>query len=135
MVRIFTAFFIMAFLASCGGSRYSSSNASGARASASSATLHASGPIASASSTTLYASGPIASACRAAGRKEASRARCGCVQAVANRSLSSSEQQRGVPFFNNPQRSQDVRQSGNASNERFWKKWKTFSTQAGRMCT
>lgn len=121
MVRIFTALFIMAFLASCGGSRYSSSNASGARASA--------------SSTTLYASGPIASACRAAGRKEASRARCGCVQAVANRSLSSSEQQRGVPFFNNPQRSQDVRQSGNASNERFWKKWKTFSTQAGRMCT
>ena len=121
MVRIFTALFIMAFLASCGGSRYSSSNASGARASASSATL--------------YASGPIASACRAAGRKEASRARCGCVQAVANRSLSSSEQQRGVPFFNNPQRSQDVRQSGNASNERFWKKWKTFSTQAGRMCT
>lgn len=135
MVRIFTALFIMAFLASCGGSRYSSNNASGARASASSATLHASGPIASASSTTLYASGPIASACRAAGRKEASRARCGCVQAVANRSLSSSEQQRGVPFFNNPQRSQDVRQSGNSSNERFWKKWKTFSTQAGRMCT
>jgi hypothetical protein len=121
VVRIFTAFFIMAFLASCGGSRYSSNNASGARASA--------------SSTTLYASGPIASACRAAGRKEASRARCGCVQAVANRSLSSSEQQRGVPFFNNPQRAQDLRRSDNASNERFWRKWKEFGTQAGRMCT
>ncbi|HCI07146.1 MAG TPA: hypothetical protein DE314_07275 [Sulfitobacter sp.] len=77
----------------------------------------------------------MASACRAAGRKEASRARCGCVQAVANRSLSSSEQQRGVPFFSNPQRTQDVRQSDTASNERFWKKWKAFGTQAGRMCT
>ena len=121
MVRIFTAFFIMAFLASCGGTRYSSNNAAGARASA--------------SSQTLYASGPIASACRAAGRKEASRARCGCVQAVANRSLSSSEQQRGVPFFSNPQRAQDLRQSDTASNERFWRKLKEFGTQAGRMCT
>jgi hypothetical protein len=121
MVRIFAAFFIMAFLASCGGTPYSSNNAAGIRASA--------------SSQTLYASGPIASACRAAGRKEASRARCGCVQAVANRSLSSSEQLRGMPFFNNPQRVQDLRKSDTASNKRFWRKWKEFGTQASRMCT
>jgi len=41
MVRIFTAFFIMAFLASCGGTPYSSNNAAGIRASASSQTLYA----------------------------------------------------------------------------------------------
>jgi hypothetical protein len=82
-----------------------------------------------------FASGPIASACQSAGRKQATRSHCGCVQAVANRSLSRSEQIRGASFFKNPQKAQDTRQSDNPASERFWKKWKAYGTDAARQCT
>ena len=42
---------------------------------------------------------PIEKACRASGRSQSSRARCGCVQAVADMSLSTSDQRRGAKFF------------------------------------
>ena len=120
MLRIISALSILTLIAACGGgTRYSSANAVGARA----------------APTVLYATGPIAQACRGGGRKQASRARCGCVQAVANRSLSAADQRRGARFFNNPQHAQDIRQSDNASNERFWKAWKAFGDDAARLCT
>ncbi|MHA6265021.1 hypothetical protein ACXYMO_17615 [Arenibacterium sp. CAU 1754] len=112
MTRIFTALLVVAFLSSCGGG----SNRSG-------------GPVA------RSASGPIATACLQAGRKAASRERCGCVQSVANASLSSSDQRRGASFFSNPQSAQDIRQSDNASNEAFWKRWKAFGAQAAKVCS
>lgn len=120
MTKIIGAFTILMFVAACGsgGSRFSSSNA-----------RSNTGPSA------LFASGPISQACRSAGRKSASRARCGCVQAVANRSLSTADQKKGAAFFKNPQRAQDTRQSDNAANERFWKRWKAYSNDAARLCT
>lgn len=122
MVKLFTTLCAVALIAGCGETRYSSNNASGVR----------SFPQ---SSTVLFASGPIAAACQKAGRKQASRARCGCVQAVANRSLNAVEQRRGAAFFSDPQDAQDTRQSDNAASERFWRKWKDYSTEAGRICT
>ncbi|GGX58720.1 hypothetical protein GCM10007385_29390 [Tateyamaria omphalii] len=83
----------------------------------------------------LFATGPIYSACRSGGRDQASRARCGCVQAVANQSLSSSDQSRGAGFFSNPQQAQEVRVSDRASDERFWRRWKDYSDSAARQCT
>ncbi|MEL7132136.1 MAG: hypothetical protein AAGK77_06975 [Pseudomonadota bacterium] len=82
----------------------------------------------------LFATGPIYSACRAAGRDQASRARCGCVQAVANQSLNANDQRRGAGFFSNPQQAQDVRQSDRAIDERFWTRWKRYSDRAARQC-
>ena len=82
----------------------------------------------------LFATGPIYSACRSAGRDQASRARCGCVQAVANQSLNSSEQNRGAGFFSNPQQAQDVRQSDRASDEVMWQAWRAFSSAAEQRC-
>ena len=124
MVRIIGAFSILLVVAACGGgSRYSSSNASTARYT----------PVATPSA--LFASGPIASACRSAGRKQATRTRCGCVQAVADRSLNASEQRRGAAFFKDPHSAQVTRQSDNPANERFWKKWKAYSADAARLCT
>ncbi|WP_390912567.1 hypothetical protein [Pseudosulfitobacter sp. SM2401] len=125
MVRFITAFSVVALVAACGsgGSRYSSSNANKAR--------YSSVPT----QQVLFAAGPIANACRAAGRKQASRARCGCVQAVADRSLSSTEQRRGVAFFKDPHQAQVTRQSDNPANERFWKKWRAYGTQAAKLCT
>ena len=82
----------------------------------------------------LFASGPIQNACQASDRKARSRSRCGCVQAVADQSLSSADQRRGATYFKDPHKLQDVRQSSNASNERFWLAWKAFGESAARQC-
>mgnify|MGYP001793514517 CR=1 FL=1 len=101
---------------SSGGSRYSSTNAVRTAA-------------------VPFATGPIFSACQSAGRKQASRARCGCVQAVADQSLTSSEQRRGAGFFSDPHQAQVVRQSDNTLDERFWRRWKDYSSSAAQVCT
>ncbi|WP_366942597.1 hypothetical protein [uncultured Tateyamaria sp.] len=105
-------------LTACGGTRYSSYNA-----------------VRGTTPTVLFATGPIYSACQKAGRKQASRARCGCVQAVADQSLNTDDQRRGASFFEDPHRAQEVRQSDRSADERFWTKWKAYSSDAARMCT
>ena len=79
-------------------------------------------------------SGEVGKACMAADRKSASVRLCSCVQQAANHTLSSSEQRRAATFFENPQLAQDIRQSDNRSSERFWKRYKNFSSIAKRMC-
>lgn len=83
----------------------------------------------------LYATGPIQRACMAQGRKAASSARCGCVQAVADQRLSSSEQRRGVKAFKDPHKMQVWRQSDRASDNAFWGTWKAFGQSAERTCS
>ncbi len=78
-----------------------------------------------------FAKGPIYSACLDADRKAASRALCGCVQAVANRHLSSRDQKKAAGFFKNPQLAQDARQNGSRS---FWNTYKKFSNNAAQVC-
>lgn len=80
------------------------------------------------------ARGPISSACLSAGRKAANRSLCGCVQTVANRSLTPADQRLAASFFSNPQKAQDVRQSDNTSREAFWKRYKAFGQAAERTC-
>ena len=82
----------------------------------------------------ISATGPISKACISAGRKSASRARCRCVQAVANRTLSNNDQLLAVTFFHDPHRSQEVRQSDRTKDEIFWSKYKAFGAQAKRSC-
>lgn len=81
-----------------------------------------------------FASGPIQSACARSGRKDANRRLCGCVQAAANETLSSSDQSLAISFYTNPQRGQDVRQSDRASNEAFWTRYKLYVARAERYC-
>lgn len=117
MIRIGIALLALVGLAACGGgTRYASGNAGYATPSV------------------LFATGPIQQACQKGGRKAASRARCGCIQAVADRSLSASDQRRGASYFNNPHRLQEVRQSGNQSDARFWRIWKAYGQQATELC-
>ena len=85
-------------------------------------------------SASFFATGPIYSACRAVGRDAASRSRCGCVQAVANRELDASDQRRGAGFFSAPHQAQVVRQSDRSIDERFWLRWKDYSETAARIC-
>ena len=79
-------------------------------------------------------SGPILSACMQAGRSGATRQSCGCVQAVANKTLSDSDQRLGASFFSNPHRAQEIRQSPNAVHSAFWKRWSAFGDQAAKQC-
>ncbi|MEP4197909.1 MAG: hypothetical protein ABJL99_19965 [Aliishimia sp.] len=83
-----------------------------------------------------FATGPIFSACQKAGRKAASRARCGCVQWVADKELNASDQRRGATYFSNQHQLQEVRQSQdrNSSNERFWAAWKAYGQVATQQC-
>lgn len=80
------------------------------------------------------ASGPVADACQRAGRKAASARRCGCVQAIADRDLSASDQRLAVTFFSDPHRAQEIRQSDNPRNEAFWKRYKAFAARAETAC-
>jgi len=118
MVRLSLALLALSGLAACGG---------GSRG------YHPRGGYSS--SPVLFAEGPISAACLRSGRNAATHARCGCVQAVANRSLSNSEQRRGAVFFGDPHRAQQVRQSSRASDESFWLDWKEFGTSAEALCS
>lgn len=80
------------------------------------------------------ASGDISRACLEADRSAASPALCGCVQQVANQSLSGSEQARAATFFADPQLAQDTRQSDNWSDERFWTRYRAFADLATEIC-
>ena len=81
-----------------------------------------------------FSTGPIFVGCLQADRKRANRSHCGCVQSVANQSLSASEQRRGAKFFKNPHQAQVVRTSDLPSDERFWLRWKAFGDSAARIC-
>lgn len=83
-----------------------------------------------------FATGPIFNACKSAGRKAATRTRCGCVQWVADQELTAAQQRRGAGYFSNKQALQDVRQSSEtvAANGKFWDAWKAYGASAERQC-
>lgn len=81
-----------------------------------------------------FATGPIYDACRGSAREGASRERCGCVQWVADRQLTSQQQRRGAKYFTDQHDLQEVRQSDDRSNAEFWEAWKAFGDQAGDLC-
>ena len=80
------------------------------------------------------ANGPISKACMASDRKARSPSLCGCIQSVANRSLSASDQRTAATFYADPHRAQEMRQSDNASHERFWLKYKAYGKKAAATC-
>ena len=83
---------------------------------------------------TPMAFGPINSACMASERKARSRSLCGCIQAVADQTLSSSQQRRAVSFYENPQKAQNIRQSDRAGDEAFWEAYTAYGQKAEQIC-
>lgn len=83
---------------------------------------------------TRTASGPISRACLSSGRKERSQQLCGCIQAAADRTLSGSDQSLAASFYSDPQKAQNIRQSGRRSDEIFWEKYKNYSETAQAIC-
>ena len=84
--------------------------------------------------TPLAMAGPIDSACVRSDRGAANRALCGCVQQVANMTLSSGDQRRAAAFFRDPQQAQNVRMSKRDADNAFWARYRNFAAQSERLC-
>ncbi|SFK03558.1 hypothetical protein [Celeribacter neptunius] len=78
--------------------------------------------------------GAIERACMSSDRAANNRALCGCIQDVADLTLSNSDQRQAAKFFKDPQKAQDIRQSDNRSHESFWKRYKAFGATAAQYC-
>lgn len=76
----------------------------------------------------------LESACTKSPRAAASGVLCGCIQDVANLTLTKSDQRMAVSFFKDPQKAQDIRQSDRGSHEKFWDRYKQFTEAAGQLC-
>ena len=113
----FLALLALSCLVACGGGGYKSAPKAARSA-----------PSAS------FATGPISKACMSSDRKARSHQLCGCIQGVANLTLSNGDQSMAASFYNNLQKSQDIRQSDNPNHERFWKKYKEYGQTAKEIC-
>ncbi|UWQ22295.1 hypothetical protein [Jannaschia sp. W003] len=82
----------------------------------------------------VYSTGPIQRACLTSDRRAVNGGLCGCVQAAADATISGSDQSRAVEFFRDPHHAQEVRQSDDASDEAYWKRYKRFVSVAERAC-
>ena len=76
----------------------------------------------------------IEQACVQSGRDAASRALCGCIQDVANLTLSGADQKLASSFFGDPHKAQEIRQSNRRAHERFWERYKEFGQTALEFC-
>lgn len=83
---------------------------------------------------TAVQAGPIESACTRSDRP-ASRALCRCIQAVADQTLTRSDQREAARFFRDPQRAQDARMSKSARDNAFWTRYRAFGTAAEARCS
>lgn len=78
--------------------------------------------------------GPISRACMRSDRDAANSAVCGCIQQVADQTLSGSDQRRAAKFFANPDSAQKVFLSKSNSDDAFWDRYKNFGATAEAYC-
>jgi len=78
--------------------------------------------------------GMISRACLKADRSAATPELCGCIQKVANSSLTYVERRKASKFFADPHMAQEIRQSDRVTDERFWKRYKAFGARAAKLC-
>ena len=81
-----------------------------------------------------FASGPISSACQRSDRKAANSRLCGCIQAVADRRLSGTDQRLAAKFFRDPHQAQEVKMSKTARDDAFWDRYSAFAQDAEQIC-
>lgn len=82
----------------------------------------------------LAVAGPIDSACVRSDRARGNAPLCGCIQQVANQTLSRSDQRRAADFFRDPHRAQEVRMSKSDADNAFWARYKRFTSAAEAYC-
>lgn len=84
--------------------------------------------------TPLAMAGPIDSACVRSDRARGNAPLCGCIQQVANQTLSRSDQRLAATFFRDPHRAQEVRMSKRDADNAFWARYKRFADTAEAYC-
>jgi len=78
--------------------------------------------------------GAVAKACVASDRRAATAQRCSCVQSVAARELSRSDQNRLVSFFEDPEEANDIKINDSRSADAFWERYRAFTSVARQQC-
>lgn len=78
--------------------------------------------------------GPISRACLQSGREGRTTKLCGCIQAAADKTLTSSQQRRAVSFYSDPHRAQEIRQSDRSVDEEFWDAYVRYGRLAEQLC-
>lgn len=79
--------------------------------------------------------GPIDSACMGSDRGTGNRQTCGCIQQVADQTLSRADQRRAARFFRDADEAQKVRMSKSDADNAFWARYKNFASAAEAYCT
>lgn len=85
--------------------------------------------------TPLAVAGPIDSACIRSDRNSRSQSLCGCIQQVADMTLSRADQRRAAGFFKDPHQAQVVRMSKSNADNAFWTRYKNFASTAEAYCS
>jgi hypothetical protein len=115
-MRAFLLLGVSLVLTACGGSSHPDARATGAA------------PVAA------FATGPVYSACRASGRAAANRQLCGCVQAVADQTLSGRDARRIAGFFDDPEEAHAVKISDSWRNDAFWDRYRDYVSATRQTC-
>lgn len=84
--------------------------------------------------TPLAIAGPIDSACARSDRGARSGQLCGCIQQVADQTLSRGDQRRAAAFFRDAEAAQEVRMSKRDADNAFWARYKNFAATAEAYC-
>ncbi|WP_299784751.1 hypothetical protein [uncultured Marivita sp.] len=112
-MRFLAALLMTALVAGCGGNRIDRSD----------------GVV-----VTRLSTGPISRACLSSDRQARNSQLCGCIQTVANQSLSGADQRKASRFFKDPQRAHDVWMSQTPSDDAFWERYKVFAARSEQFC-
>ena len=114
VMKLWAGLLVVALVAGCGSSSRVDRNSSGM--------------------VTRFSSGPISRACLSSDRRARNSQLCGCIQTVANQSLSSSDQRKAASFFKKPQRAQDTKMSKTAADDAFWDRYRAFASKSEGLC-
>lgn len=79
--------------------------------------------------------GVIERACLGSERGRQAPQLCGCIQSVADVTLTRRDQRLAARFFVDPHQSQVVRQSDDPAHETFWMKYRSFGDRAESYCS
>ena len=79
--------------------------------------------------------GPVDNACVRSERGARNPALCGCIQQVANQTLSRSDQRRAARLFRNADEAQEIRMSKSDADNAFWARYKNFAATAEAYCS
>ena len=78
----------------------------------------------------------IENACNKSSRRGVSSQLCGCIQSVADQTLTGrGDQKLAAKFFADPQMAQDIRQSDRRSHSEFWQRYRIFGNVAQQRCS